>query len=481
MVDFSLGNKKIGFLEMEILIKDTLSEKKKILPKKIRLFVCGPTVYDFSHIGHARTYLAFDAFARYLRTKKFKVFYLQNITDVDDKIIDRAKKEGIDPRALANNFQKENFADLKKLNIRSVNKYAPATKYMKNIINQVGRLMKKGYAYKTSSGIYFEIKKFRDYGALSRQNLEELRIGYRTELDHTKKDPLDFALWKFRPETEKGWSSPWGYGRPGWHIEDTAISEKFFGLDYEVHGGASELKFPHHEAEIAQARALSGKEEFVKIWMHTGLLLVNGKKMGKSLGNFITIRDFLKRHNADALRLMVLKFHYSSPFNYTEELVKENEKNIDDIKIFMKKLTMIAKNKKSSPKINSETDISNCKKECDAALANDFNTPQAFAAISNLINSVQPKIWSLSKTEAKTILKFVSKSFKMFGFCFKLPIIPVSIQKIAQNRELSRNNKQFVQADALRKKINDLGYIIEDTAIGTFIWPNQSQENNQQD
>ncbi|MCL5733582.1 MAG: cysteine--tRNA ligase [Patescibacteria group bacterium] len=463
-----------------IKIKDSLSGDNKDLPKKIRLFVCGPTVYDFSHIGHARTYLAFDAFVRYLRVKHFKIFYLQNITDVDDKIIDRAKKEKIEPDNLAKKFEKEYFRDMKNLNVQSVNKYAPATKYIKEIQNQIARLIEKGYAYETKSGVYFEIKKFKDYGKLSRQQLEELRIGYRFELDHSKKDPLDFALWKFRPKTEKGWPSLWGYGRPGWHIEDTAISEKFFGLHYELHGGASELKFPHHEAEIAQARALSGEEEFVNIWMHTGLLLVNGKKMGKSLGNFITIRDFLGRHSADALRLMVLKFHYSSPFNYTEELADENEKNMDDIKMFLEKLEMIIKNKNAQ---SAESDISaevkECQKKCTESLENNFNTSMAFAAISGLISAVQPKIWTLSRSNAKIIHEFIFKSFKMFGFFLEMPKIPASIQKLAAKRELYRDNKQFIQSDDLRKRVNSLGYIIEDSKIGTFIWPDQQLKNNQ--
>ncbi|MEK7146691.1 MAG: cysteine--tRNA ligase, partial [Patescibacteria group bacterium] len=282
---------------MALKIYNTLSGKKESLKKPanraLKLFVCGPTVYDYSHIGHARTYLFFDIFARYLKSLGFKTFYLQNITDIDDKIINRANREKKNISAVARFFEKEYYRDMKTLAVESVDCYGKAGDFIKEIQRQIQTLVKKGFAYKTKNGVYFEVKKFKNFGKLSRQNLNALRPGWRIEPDPGKKDPLDFALWKFS-EQKPYWPSLWGKGRPGWHIEDTAITGKIFGSQYDLHGGGNDLKFPHHEAEIAQAESASGKKPFVKIWLHTGFLLVNGEKMSKSLGNFITIKDFLK-------------------------------------------------------------------------------------------------------------------------------------------------------------------------------------------
>ena len=321
-------------------IYNTLSGKKEVVrasKRPLKFFVCGPTVYDYSHIGHARTYVAFDIAVRWLEFSGFKVFYLQNITDVDDKIINRAKSENKNPLALARFFEKEYLKDMKSLGVVSVDKYARAAGHLKEIKRQIAALLKKGFAYRTKSGVYFEVKKFGGYGKLSRQNLEETRRGWRIEPDPEKKDRLDFALWKNRQAGELAWPSPWGAGRPGWHIEDTAIAEKFFGPQYDIHGGAVDLKFPHHESEIAQAEAASGKKPFVKIWMHTGFLLAGGEKMSKSSGNFITIRDFLKNRDAAALRLLIASRHYRSPLDYEESLAENAENSLRTIGSFWKK------------------------------------------------------------------------------------------------------------------------------------------------
>ena len=299
---------------MVLKIYNTLSGKKERLIKPkgrpLRLFVCGPTVYDYSHLGHARTYLAFDIIVRYLNFQGFKVFYVQNITNIDDKIINRAKRLKKQPLALANFFEKKFYEDMKNLKITSVDKYARASDFIPQIIKQIQTLIKKGHAYKIEGdGYYFDLKTFPDYGKLSKRTVLEAEDAVsRIDEGVAKRNKGDFALWKLTNE-KSSWPTPLGQGRPGWHIEDTAISESFFGPQYDLHGGANELKFPHHEAEIAQQESASGKKPFVKIWIHTGVLFINGKKMSKSLKNFISIHDFLKNKDANLLRWIVLNHH----------------------------------------------------------------------------------------------------------------------------------------------------------------------------
>jgi len=446
---------------------NTLSGKKENLPltKELKLFVCGPTVYDFSHIGHARTYLAFDAIVRYLRSRKINVFYLQNITDIDDKIIDRARERGATPKALAKEFEKAYYQDMKTLGVQSVNKYARATNHIKEIVKQVKTLIKRGHAYEIpGDGWYFDLSTFPDYGKLShRTALQATDSVSRIDASDKKRNIGDFALWKFSKPGEPSWKTDLGEGRPGWHIEDTAISESFFGPQYHLHGGAVDLKFPHHEAEIAQQESASGKKPFVKIWMHTGFLMVNGEKMSKS-GTFTTIRSFLKAHAPETLRIMILSYHYRSPVDYTETIATNAKKNIADIKEFLAKLSLISSAKKS---VNFSTEKS--EKEFHAAMEDDFNTPKAFAAIFEFMNEANKIIWKLSKTQAKEASKFVAESLKCLGIELRPAKIPSQITKLMRQRELFRKDKQFIQSDALRKEIEQLGFSIEDTPAGPLI------------
>ncbi len=451
-----------------IHIFNTLSGKKEKLPRaqKINLFVCGPTVYDYSHIGHARTYLAFDVIVRYLRSRKINVFYLQNITDIDDKIIDRAQEKNIQPKTLAKEFEKAYYQDMKKLGINSVSKYARATNYIPAIVKQVKTLIKKGYAYEISGdGWYFDLSTFPDYGKLShRTALQANDSVSRIDSSDKKRNVGDFALWKFSKSDEPSWKTEIGAGRPGWHIEDTAISESFFGPQYHLHGGAVDLKFPHHEAEIAQQESASGKKPFVKIWMHTGFLLINGEKMSKSIGNFTIIRDFLKTHSPETLRMMILSYHYRSPVDYTSTIAENAGKNIADIKEFLAKLSLVGNKNKSA-----EFSISRSEKEFHAAMEDDFNTPKAIAAIFEFMNEVNKIIWKLSKTQAKEAFRFVNTSLNCLGLDLKPSKIPSQITILARQRELFRKDKQFIQSDALRKEIEQLGFTIEDTPAGPLI------------
>ncbi len=452
---------------------DTLSQKKIGLKKPksggIKLFVCGPTVYDYSHIGHARTYIVFDSFVKYLRSAGYKVFYLQNITDIDDKIINRAKENKTNPFSLAEKFKKEYFKDLKSLKITSVNKYAEAGKFIPQIVSQIKRLIKKGHAYKIENdGYYFNVSTFSDYGKLSKRTSGQAEDAIsRIDEGIGKKNKADFCLWKFYKDGEPFWNTSLGKGRPGWHIEDTAITEKYFGPQYDIHGGGIDLKFPHHEAEIAQQEAASGKKPLVKIWMHTGFLLVNGEKMSKSSGNFITIRDFLKKYPREILRLMILSNHYRSPFNYTDDLALQTEESLKTISEFLEKLEFV-KNK-GNKKSKTKASLKKYEKEFNKTLEDDFNTPKALAIIFNLISSTQKDIWNLSPKNAAIIAQFIKKQLNVFEIELKPVKIPSKIGQLAKNREKFRVNKHFIQSDQLRNQIEVLGYKIEDTPFGPFV------------
>ncbi|MBI3588946.1 MAG: cysteine--tRNA ligase [Candidatus Liptonbacteria bacterium] len=468
---------------MKIYLFNTLSGKKELLVKPkgrpLRLFVCGPTVYDDPHIGNGRTYVFFDTLVKYLRSTGLKVFYLQNITDIDDKIIARAHAEKVSFSKIAETYLAVYFRDMKALGVTAVTKYARATKYIPQIQKQIEVLLKKGYAYEIAKdGIYYDVSKFRDYGKLSRRTTVQAESGVsRIDESIHKKNKADFALWKFGHTKapmqiingEPAWPSPWGLGRPGWHIEDTAITEYFFGPQYDIHGGAVDLKFPHHEAEIAQQEAASGKKPLVKIWMHGGFLTLEDQKMSKSLGNFMTIDQFLKNTSPEVFRLMTLSHHYRSPLNYTVKLNKEMKLKWLAILEFLAKAEVGAKS--SLVKKSRVSNLAKFEKEFTLALADDFNTPAALGILFKFIGELQPKLWQLSRVEAKQILKKIRKTLKTLGFSFKFPQIPLKIKGLARERENLRKNQQFVQSDSLRKKANDLGFLIEDSPLGPFVWP----------
>ena len=454
---------------------NTLTRKKQVFKprkgKKANIFVCGPTVYDYSHLGHARTYIVFDMIVKYLKQKGYKVFYLQNITDIDDKIIQRAKERRTAPQALARTFEKEYFQDMKKnLKINSVSKYARATEHIKEIISQIKRLVRKGFAYRIEDGIYYDISKFKNYGKLSRRTVSEAEDGVsRIDESKGKRNKGDFCLWKFNKADEPSWFSFWGDGRPGWHIEDTAIAEKYFGFQYDIHGGARDLMFPHHEAEIAQMEAISGKKPFVKYWLHSGFLTVKGQKMAKSLGNFITIRDFLKENSGRVLRLLVIKNHYRSPLDYNEKMLSQAKKELARIDEFVAKI----KNQ-AFQKTKSALQISGYEKTFEKAMADDFNTPQAMALIFKLINKGNFLINQnkLGFNDARNISSFLKKADQVFNFILSQKPqekIPGSLLALAEQREKYRKEKNWPKADELRKKIETAGYLVEDTEKGPQI------------
>lgn len=460
---------------MPLVIHNTLTGTDELFKKSkkpLKMFVCGPTVYGPAHIGHARVEIMFDMFARYLREAGYSLFYLQNITDVDDKIIAAAKAEGISPVALARHFEKEYVATMKILRITSVDRRARASAFIKEIQEQIIRLIAKGYAYETENGVYFEVRKFAEYGALSKQDLDATRPHYRIEPDTLKKDPLDFALWKRTSEDEGlRWKSPWGEGRPGWHIEDTAITEKLLGQQYDIHGGGLDLKFPHHESEIAQQEAASGKKPFVRAWMHVGMVLsAKGEKMSKSLKNFLLIEDFLKENSVDVLRFMFLSAHYRSPINYSEGLVEQSRAALLTVSDFLGKLDSVAVSGRAGAVSRAVTGaIVKCEKDFAAAMEADFNTPQAVGAIFSFMNGHSSSLWGLTRAEATAIRSFILKKFSIFGLVFKSSAAPASVRALLRKREIARIGKDFAAADAVRAEIAKAGYAVEDTPIGPHL------------
>lgn len=401
-------------------------------PDRVYLFVCGPTVYDYSHIGHARTYVVFDVLAKYLRSTGKEVFYLQNITDVDDKIINRAKEEGISQSELARKFEREYLRDMQALGINAVSYYARATTHIPEIVDQIRRLIERSVAYVTENGVYFNVDTFERNGELSGQ--ERAKRKSRVT-DDSKNNPLDFALWKLGEYGEYTWDSPWGRGRPGWHIEDTAISEKYFAQQYDIHGGGLDLIFPHHEAEIAQMESLEGKHPMVRYWMHTGFLTVNGEKMSKSLSNFITIRDALKTWKPDVLRYFILLSHYRSPLQASDEGLANAAKALDHIRA-------IAQEDKGPDIIGRKAFIE--------AMENDLNTPMALATIQRL--AANGDIGALNEYGEILGINFLRETSA-----------PLSV--LQEIREELRARKEFAIADMIRKKMVEAGISITDKPL----------------
>lgn len=457
---------------MALKIFNTLSGKKEpfkpLKNKRVNLFVCGPTVYDLSHLGHARTYVAFDVIVRYLRRAGYDVFYLQNITDIDDKIIARAKESGADALKFSRRMTKEYYQDAAALKIKSVTKYAKASDFMPQIIRQIQALLKKGYAYEAGDGVYFDITKFPGYGKLSRQKIKKLKAGARVKIRETKKHPFDFDLWKKQKPGEPCWASPWGTGRPGWHIEDTAISENFFGPQYDLHGGAYELIFPHHESEIAQMEAASGKKPFVKYWLHTGVLKIGGEKMSKSLGNFITVRNFLEKYPVELLRFIIVSSHYRSIIDYNERQAVQAKHALDRILEFLERL----KNAKGSGRQGKEL-LKKCEKKFFAYMDDDFNTPKALSALFNLVNAGNKLIDKnqLDAGAAREIKHFFRQADAIFGILppLKKMKLPKEVALLVEQREMARKEKNWVLADQLRVEVEKKGYKIEDIAKGPVI------------
>lgn len=465
---------------MVLRIHNTLSRKREVFKpihgNRVNMFVCGPTTYDLSHLGHARTYISYDIIARYLRYKGYSLFYVMNITDVDDKIINRAEHTGTDPLELAQEYERHFYEDMATLGIRSVNLFARASEHIPEIIKQVKTLIDKEYAYETKTGIYYDITQFKDLGVLSHQKPSELRK-HRIEPDPTKRSAQDFALWKKRGPEELGWDSPWGRGRPGWHIEDTAITTHYFGPQYDIHGGAIELIFPHHEAEIAQAEAATGRKPLVKYWVHTGVLKVDGKKMSKSLGNFVTVRDALKKYDPEVLRFFFASAHYRSIIDFSEASLEQAEGSLQTLRNALsnvRKLVPRSGIEKNDEEL--EKKILQCRDRFVKAMDDDFNSPFALTALFDLANEMN-KFVDSHKTINMNLLEKVVNAFRELGGIFNIlqkeekkvdvGIVGDLVDLFIELRQKFRETKDWQMSDKIRSRLRDLGIILEDTTDGT--------------
>jgi cysteinyl-tRNA synthetase len=472
--------------EFTLVIKVTnsltgkLEELKPFNGKKVRIYVCGLTVQGYAHIGHARTYVAFDVIKRYLKFRGYNVFHVQNITDIDDKIIARANERGLDPIKMATDLAMEAEKDLDALGIEKADVYPRVTEHIPTIIELIERLIKKGYAYEIEGDVFFAVDKFADYGHLSHQSPKEVLSGARIEVDERKRNPADFALWKSAKEGEPSFESPWGRGRPGWHIECSAMSIKYLGERYEIHGGGKDLVFPHHENEIAQSEAATGKKPFVKYWLHTGLLNLRGEKMSKSLGNFITIRDLLKEWDPDVFRMAIISAHYSNPIEFHDEVLQQAEKNLTKIRIGIEELergvaqsTKVKRSRASDEAHRAH--VAEIEKRFIEAMDNDFNTPQALVAVQDIVKLGNKALTSGAGREAlEHILEELRKLVSVVGFSEvggKVETIRAELteqaSRLIRDREEARKRKDWKKADEIRDQLKKMGITIEDTAKGT--------------
>ncbi len=444
-------------------ISDTLTNEKKELEfsDKVRIYLCGVTVYDQSHIGHARTIIVFDTLRRFLEANGIKVELIQNFTDVDDKIINRAKEQGESASGISSKYIQTYFEDSDRLNIKRATNYPKATEHIDDMINLIQDLVDKESAYVSKNGVYFRVSKFSEYGKLSKKKTEDLESGARIGVDEAKESPLDFALWKFS-EGQPNWESPWGKGRPGWHIECSAMSTKYLGKNFEIHGGGRDLIFPHHENEIAQSESFTS-EQLAKIWMHSGMITINGEKMSKSVGNVKSINHVLDSWGPNVARLFCISGHYSKPIDYTEDLLKENLIRLRQIETCYYELRLAEQTQETE-------DISSLLRETrekfDTALNDDFNTSLGLSVFFNMIKTIN----SLAAKE-KITKKIAEQALPVLEYM--LDVLGIKIQtvsdeeiesvfKLINKRETLREEKQFEEADKIRDQIAGMGISLID-------------------
>ena len=444
-------------------IFDTLSNTKTELKfsDKVRIYLCGVTVYDDAHIGHARTIIVFDVLRRFLESQKILVEFVQNFTDVDDKIIERALQEKTSPLELAAKYTKNYFDDFDGLNVKRATMYPKATEHIEDMQNLISNLVEKKYAYITKNGVYFSVSKFTEYGKLSKKKTDDLISGARVAVDEEKNNPIDFALWKFS-NSEPSWDSPWGKGRPGWHIECSAMSLKYLGENFEIHGGGRDLIFPHHENEIAQSESFMSNQ-FTKIWMHVGMITINGEKMSKSLGNVKSVNHVLENWGPNIIRLFCLSGSYSKPIDYSEKFLKENITKLRQIESCYYELRLA---EGTDEETIAEKLVKECREEFDSALNNDLNTPLALTAFYKLIREVN----SLAAEEkiTQTSAEIVLPEFERMSGILGIQILKVSdaekneINQMIKKRDEYRMQKNYEQADSIRAKIAEKNIIFFD-------------------
>ncbi len=462
-----------------IRIYNTLSKKKEdFIPLeegKVRMYVCGPTVYNFIHIGNARPMIVFDTVRRYMEHKGYEVNFVSNFTDVDDKIIKKANEEGVSAEEISGRYIEECKKDMEGMNIRPATTHPLATQEIDGMIGMISSLMEKGYAYAVNGTVYFRTRRFEEYGKLSHKNLDDLQAGSRSLLvsgEDEKEDPLDFVLWKPKKEGEPYWVSPWGDGRPGWHIECSVMSRKYLGEQIDIHGGGEDLVFPHHENEIAQSEACSGME-FARYWMHNAFLNIDNRKMSKSLGNFFTVREISEKYDLQILRFFMLNAHYRSPLNFSAELMEASKNALERIQTAVDNLKYIAEYASAcelteeEAKFIKETD--KFEADFDRSMDDDFNTADAIAAVFDLV-----KFANTHAAEGSSRAFVQALSDKIQSLCDILGIITekkeelldADIEELIEERQAARKAKNFARADEIRNLLLEKGIILEDTREG---------------
>ena len=456
-------------------IYNTLSQKKEefvpIHEGKVGMYVCGPTVYNYIHIGNARPMIVFDTVRRYLEYKGYEVNYVSNFTDVDDKIIKKANEEGVSASEIAERYISECKKDMEALNIKPATMNPKATEEIDGMIQMIQTLIEKGYAYEVDGTVYFRTRKFEEYGKLSKKKLDDLTAGIRIAVEEAKEDSMDFVLWKPKKEGEPAWESPWGEGRPGWHIECSVMSKKYIGEEIDIHAGGEDLVFPHHENEIAQSECCNGVQ-FAKYWMHNAFLNIDNKKMSKSAGNFFTVREIGEKYPLQVIRFFMLSAHYRSPLNFSDGLV-ESAKNgleriltsVDLVREKAEKLPETAlaeEDKKNLEQVNELV------KKYEAAMEDDFNTADAISAIFEIVKLANITVAHGSKEYAKELLATMTKLCDILGIITekKEEILDSDIEALIEERQMARKEKNFARADEIRDELLAKGIILEDTREG---------------
>ncbi len=459
-----------------IKVYNTLNKKKEefipLTPGEVKMYVCGPTVYNFFHIGNGRTFIVFDTIRRYFEYRGFKVDFVQNFTDIDDKMIKKANEEGTTVKKIGDTYIKEYYQDADALNIERATVNPRATEFIGEIIKFVKGLVDKGYAYEVDGDVYFSTKKFQGYGKLSGQNIEDLQSGARISVDERKKDPMDFAIWKAQKPGEPAWNSPWGMGRPGWHIECSCMAKKLLGETIDIHAGGSDLKFPHHENEIAQSEALTG-EPFARYWLHSAFVNVNNEKMSKSLNNFFTAREILERYDADVIRFLMLSAHYRQQLNFSEDLLESAKASVERIYNAIGNLENLI-DEVSREEMNEEEKVyleslNKYKEKYIEKMDDDFNTADAITAIFDLIKDTNTNITiDSSKELAQKVLELIRELGAPLGMFQKSTKgnLEEEIEALIAKRQQARKDRDFALADKIRDELKDRGIVLEDTPQG---------------
>jgi cysteinyl-tRNA synthetase len=456
---------------------NTLTRKKEefvpLNKNKVTMYSCGPTVYNYFHIGNARPFIVFDTLRRYLNYRGYEVTFVQNFTDIDDKLIHRAGQEGSSVFEIAERYISEYFVDAEGLGIEKADIHPRATDHVADIIDFIKELIEKGYAYEVDGDVYFSTQKFPDYGKLSHFNMEELEAGTRVDVDERKQNPMDFALWKAQKPGEPAWDSPWGPGRPGWHIECSTMANKYLGDTIDIHSGGVDLVFPHHENEIAQSEAKTGKT-FARYWLHNAFLNIDNQKMSKSLGNFFTVRDASKHYDYEVIRFFMLSAHYRSPINYSAEQLEQAKSGLERMYECKRNMEFLLKNPVADNSMNNETadtadDLNIYREKFIAAMDDDLNTADGIATIFELVREINTRI-SSNKAGRKYLegaLNLFNELTKVLGIAQKSDdTLDSEIEKLIEERQQARKEKNWKRADEIRDNLKEMGIELQDTPQG---------------